>query len=143
MPRSVHLSTHLVVVPLEDRAGEMARVTRCLTRAGIDLEGFCVGDSGARFLLHDLPRAASALEAGGFRPRFAEVAALHIDHRPGELARLCEELADAGVNIEQGFGLAVGGEGRIYISVDDLRRAGPVIAARTDVIVVHQGLRRI
>lgn len=121
----------------------MARVTRCLSRAGIDLEGFCVGDGGARFLTDDLSRAASVLEAAGFRPRFTDVAAIHIDHRPGELARLCEELAQVGVNIDQGFGLAVGGEQRIYISVDDLQKAAPVIAARTDVLVLHPGLRRI
>lgn len=137
------MSNHVVVVPLEDRAGELARVTRCLARAGIDLDGFCVGSDGARFLIKDIPRAADALEAGGFRPRFTEVAAIHIDNRPGELARLCEELAANGVNIEQGFGLATGGQGRIYIGVDDLRKAGPVIAACTDVIVVHRGLGRI
>lgn len=137
------MSVYLVVVPLEDQPGALARVTRCLSRAGIDLEGFCVGPDGAKFLITDLPRAADALEAAGFQPRFVEAAAIHIDNRPGELARLCEELATAGVNIQQGFGLAVGGEGRLYIGVDDLRKAGPVLAARSELVVVHRGLRRI
>lgn len=140
----VCLSTHLVTVPLENRPGALAKVTRQLASVGINLEGFCISGEGVRFILHGGHAVAlDALEGAGFHPQAHEVAAVHIPNQRGELARLCEDLAGAQINIEQGFGLAMGGEGRVYIRLDDLRKASPILTARTDVLVVHSGLRRI
>jgi len=138
------METHLIEVQLDEEEGALAAVARVLASASLNISGFCVDRQCARFL-SDRPRQAEeALSLAGFRPSTTRVAELRLDDRPGELARFCEALAARGVRIEHGFGLAAGGLGRIYIRVDDLRRAAPVFDARgKGPLVAHAGLGRI
>ncbi len=95
-----------VAISLEHRPGELARMGEILGRAGISIEGggtFFVGDKGiGHFLFHDGSAARLALEREGITVlavRDVVVQKLRQDE-PGQLGKLCREMANAGVNIE-------------------------------------------
>jgi hypothetical protein len=44
---------------------------------------------------------------------------VYLDDRPGQLAAVGTAMGDAGVNIDGGFGLVVGGQGIMHVLVDD------------------------
>jgi hypothetical protein len=54
---------------------------------------------------------------------------VHLAHRPGTLAELCEAVGRTGVNIEALQALAVGDEGLIHFVVDDPERAATALDA--------------
>jgi hypothetical protein len=49
--------------------------------------------------------------------------AIHVTHRPGEIARVTSALARKSVNIKSIAGLGIGNEGRIHLIADDLEAA--------------------
>ena len=49
--------------------------------------------------------------------------AIHLTHRPGELARIAHVLAVAGVNIKSVAGLTMGNQGLIRLIADDVETA--------------------
>ena len=92
------------LVELENKAGELARVTEAIAAKGIDitgLSGSTCGSSGSVALMTDNEAATrSALENAGAKFREMEATQAAIAAAPGSLAKACRRLADAGVNIE-------------------------------------------
>ncbi len=139
------MSIHVVRVPLGDKPGLLARASRALSQEAVNIFGFSASQTAVRFLTDDPEATRRALTDGGVASdEPVELAEIRLENRPGELARLCDALADAGVNIDDGFGIAVGGTGQLYIRVSDIRRAAPVIdAIGNGPILSHPGLKRI
>lgn len=138
------MSTHLVVVTHQGKDGALTHATRALAREGVNLHGFSMDDNAICFLTSDAQQAKRVLARAGFDARSEEVAAVQLTDRPGELARLCEALEEVGVNIVAGFGMGNGPRARIYVRVDDLRRAAPVLDTHNEgPVTIHAGLGRI
>lgn len=95
-----------VEVHLPAQPGALAALGEALGRAGVSLEGGgCWTHDGvgvAHFLVDDGPAAARAWRASGFDlVAVREVVTLSLDQgTPGQLGRLCREMAEAGVNID-------------------------------------------
>ncbi|HXG09984.1 MAG TPA: hypothetical protein VNK04_09360 [Gemmataceae bacterium] len=49
--------------------------------------------------------------------------AIHLSHRPGELARVTHALARAGVNLKSVAGMAIGNQGLLHLVADDVEAA--------------------
>ena len=97
-----------LALTLDDRPGTLAAMGAALGRAGVSVEGggaWVAGGHGiAHFLIADADEAAArqALQAAGIRldgVRDVLVQRLRQDV-PGQLGRLCQRMAEAGVNIE-------------------------------------------
>ncbi len=92
------------LVELENKAGELARVTEAIAAKGIDITGVSgstCGSSGSVALMTDNEAATrTALQAAGVTFREMEATQAPIAAAPGSLAKACRRLADAGVNIE-------------------------------------------
>ncbi len=95
-----------LAIQLSDRPGALAEMGEALGRAGVSIEGggaWVVGGRGiAHFLFTDGNAARRALESAGIRvlnDREVLVQRLRQDV-PGQLGKLCQRMADAGVNIE-------------------------------------------
>jgi len=92
------------LVELENKAGELARVTEAIAAKGIDITGVSgstCGSSGSVALMTDNdPSTRAALQAAGAMFREMEATLAPIAAAPGSLAKACRRLADAGVNIE-------------------------------------------
>lgn len=120
-----------VAISLDHQPGELARMGEALGRASISIEGggcFLAGGKGiAHFLFHDGAAARAALERDGISVlavRDVVVQKLRQDE-PGQLGKLCREMATAGVNIEV---LYSDHSNQLILVVDDFDKASNVSA---------------
>jgi len=118
-----------VAILLDNRTGELARMGEALGRAGISIEGggaFVVSNNGvAHFLFADGSAARAALEHEGLRVvavRDVVLQRLRQDE-PGQLGKLCREMANAGINIEV---LYSDHSNQLVLVVDDIVKAHEV-----------------
>src|SRR4029079_10093465 len=92
------------LVELENKTGELARVTEAIAAKGIDINGVSgstCGSSGSVALMTDNDaETRTALHSAGVTFREMEATQAPIATAPGSLAKACRRLADAGVNIE-------------------------------------------
>jgi hypothetical protein len=117
------MATDLLVV-LEDRPGELARVGETLGNAGVNILGLSATTGGGRgevhFLVEDAGAARKALSGAGVEVSSErEMLVAPVQEQPGELGRVARALADAGVNIE----LAYLAETGAALGVDDMEKA--------------------
>jgi hypothetical protein len=117
------MATDLLVV-LENRPGELARLGEALGNAGINMLGVCATTDGGRgevhILVEDAGAARNALSGAGIEvSREREMLVAPVQEKPGELGRVARALADAGVNIE----LAYLAETGAALGVDDMEKA--------------------
>lgn len=91
-------------ITLGNRPGELARVAENLSRQGVNIKAISVTAGGnqvtCHLIGHDVEATRAALEA--IRAQFTEqeVIELLLEDRAGELARVAEQLAEAGINID-------------------------------------------
>lgn len=113
-----------ILVSLQDRPGELARVGEALGNAGINIEGAMgfahEGRGFAHILVEDAAGARRALEAEGLKVE-GETEPLIMDmgadvDRPGSLGEKARRAADAGINLRFMY-VATGN--RAVIGVDD------------------------
>ena len=112
-----------MVVNLENRPGELARMGEALGNAGVNMLGVCAtteGGAEVHLLVEDAGAARDALSGAGIEvSREREMLVVPVQEQPGELGRVARALADAGVNIE----LAYLAETGAAIGVDDMEKA--------------------
>jgi hypothetical protein len=96
-----------LTVFLENAPGRLARMTRVLGDAGVNMQALMVADTaefGVVRVICDRPgRARDALEDAGFGVTVSEVIAVEIPNRPGGLADVLEVLGTAGMNVEYAY----------------------------------------
>jgi hypothetical protein len=97
-----------ILVSLEDRPGELARVGEALGRAGVNIEGMMAfaheGRGFAHLLVEDAPAARQALDSAGVKVEGeSDVEIIDLDEadvdRPGTLGESARGVADAGINL--------------------------------------------
>lgn len=126
-----------LTVTLEDRPGTLATAASALGKAGVNIEGICgfstEGDKAVgHILVQDAGKARRALEGAGTQVRSEHpVILLEIPDRPGELGKVAQKIADAGVNITT---IYLATNTRVVIGADNLEKAktavGQAAAAR-------------
>jgi len=115
-----------IALMLEDRPGTLAEMGGALGRAGVSIEGggaWVVNGVGvAHFLVADGNAARTALEAAGIRvAAVKDVLVQRLNQsETGQLGKLTQRMADAGVNIEV---LYSDHEHQLVLVVDDYARA--------------------
>lgn len=118
-----------VALTLESRPGSLAEMGTALGRAGVSIEGggaWVVNGTGvAHFLVADGTAARTALEAAGIRvDAVRDVIVQRLNQsETGQLGKLTQRMADAGVNIEV---LYSDHEHQLVLVVDDYEKARAV-----------------
>lgn len=118
-----------ITVSLDNRPGALAEAARVLADEQINVEAHeaeILGKYGFfRFYTKDYDHALAVLKNKGYITTTAEIVEVILTDRPGELARCCETLAKAKVNVESAFGSTVGGVGacRTFLRVSDAVKA--------------------
>lgn len=111
------------VVQLPNRPGGLADLSEQLAARGVDLRaigGGGIGDSGHLILTTaDDATTRQILEAGGYTYVEGESILAEVDDRPGGMARIARELADAGVNIQGHLFLGRWGDRAMFTFVVD------------------------
>ena len=100
-------------VQMEDRPGTLGKVCRALADRGVNILAFqslpSEGKGLFRFVADNPTTAKTVLDTERLTYTEAEVAAVKLPHRPGELARAASRLGDANINIDYAYsGLEAG-----------------------------------
>lgn len=117
-----------LVVLLENRPGSLAELTRILATEEINVTGIMLEGSlefgTARIHVENARKAQKVLEDAGYQVTAGDVLVLDLPNEPGELARVCEALAKAKINIECLFGTTSSVEApQIILKVSDVAAA--------------------
>ena len=124
------------VVQLRNEPGAMATLAEALAARGVDLRaigGGGIGDSGHVIMTTADDRTTKqVLDEGGYTYIEGESILAEVDDKPGGMARLSRELADAGVNIYGHLFLGRWGDRAMFaFVVDDPDRARPILERKT------------
>ena len=120
------------VVELKNEPGAMATLAEALAARGVDLRaigGGSIGESGHVIMTTADDAATKAvLEDGGYTFIEGESILAEVDDRPGGMAALSRQLADAGVNIYGHLFLGRWGDRAMFaFVVDDPEKARPIL----------------
>ncbi len=92
------------LVDLENKPGELARVTEAIAKKGINIEavsGATCDESGRLAIVtRDDAGTRTALEDANRTFKEMEATEVSLPHAPGGLAKAARRLADAGINVE-------------------------------------------
>ena len=122
-------------VHLANRPGMLATLTEQISSSGVNIEAlaaFGIGEIGVvRLMVDDAVTTRSVLRRAGMSFEERIVAVTTLPHRPGALAAMARNLADAGINIDAVYLLRCSAEGMEFaIGVDDPDRAAERLAPR-------------
>ena len=116
-------------VRLSNRPGMLAALAETLARAEVNIDAlaaFGFDDEGmVRLIVEDADRARRALVEAGLAVTEREVLTTVLEDRPGSLAKMTRQLANAGVNIDAVYLLrtnSLGMEFAVAVSDPDLAR---------------------
>ncbi len=120
------------VVQLKNEPGSMATLAEMLAARGVDLRaigGGGIGGSGHVIMTTaDDDTTRAVLDEGAYTYYEGESILAEVDDRPGGMARLSRQLADAGVNILGHLFLGRWGDRAMFaFVVDDPDRARPIL----------------
>ena len=111
------------VVELKNQPGAMAILAETLAARGVDLRaigGGGIGDSGHVIMTTaDDETTKSVLDEGGYTYVEGESILAEVDDKPGGMARIARQLADAGVNIHGHLFLGRWGDRAMFAFVVD------------------------
>jgi hypothetical protein len=121
-----------VMVLLDDRPGELARLGEVAGEAGVNLDGFAAFTGEGKGVVHvlvaddRLEALEKDLEAAGMGiADQQEVFVVSMADEPGAMGEVCRRLADANVNIDLAY-TTFGGV-RVVLGTDDVRSARAVL----------------
>ena len=120
------------VVQLKNEPGGMATLAEALAARGVDLRaigGGGIGETGHVIMTTADDEATKAvLEEGGYTFIEGESILAEVDDRPGGMAALSRQLADAGINIYGHLFLGRWGDRAMFaFVVDDPDKARPIL----------------
>jgi hypothetical protein len=117
-----------VLVILDDRPGELARLGEAAGAGGVNIQGLAAFTGDGKGVVHvlvdddDLARLRRALDAAGMGiADEREVLVVDVVDRPGTLGEFTRRLAAAHVNVDLAY-TTFGGV-RLVVATDDLRGA--------------------
>ncbi|MFQ5966409.1 MAG: ACT domain-containing protein [Acidimicrobiia bacterium] len=115
-------------VRLANRPGMLASLAQTLADANVNIEAlaaFGFDEEGiVRLIVDDAEIARRALREAGLRATEREVLTTVLEDRPGSLAKMARELADAGVNIDAVYLLRTNSTGLEFaVAVDETELA--------------------
>ncbi len=118
-----------ISVFLPNRPGVLAHTCSILSEAGINILAVAVHDTVdngvVRFVVDQHTKAILLLEQEELYLLEQDVVMLEIDNAPGELARICQALAEADINISYAYCTAVQSQERgcLVLRTDNPERA--------------------
>lgn len=123
------------VVQVSNQPGQMARLAEEMAAAGVDLRAIGGGGLGevGHFIMTtaDDDRARTVLQEGGWTFVEGESLLAEVDDRPGGMARIARELADAEVNVLGHLFIGRWSDRATFaFVVDDPDKARPILERR-------------
>ena len=124
----------LLSIVLTNEPGALGKAARTLGDAKINIEALSVDTHSevglARVLVAEPAKAVEALKKKGFQAQVIHALRLPLANKPGALGKVCEQLSEAGVNIEFMLGGPASGKASdLLMSFEDFPKAQEVLKA--------------
>jgi hypothetical protein len=120
MTHTPHLASDLAVTLQEDRPGMLAKAINCVSRAGINIDGYAEMNGVVHVLSHDSQETRQCLDQAGFRVvQEQQVVLVPVADEPGAAAHIFQLIAEAHVNVRYSY-LAT--RNRLVIASDNPER---------------------
>ena len=123
---------HLLAVFAENKPDQLARVTRELADARVNIHWVGIADMQRfgviRFLVDKCDLAYEWLKQHGFTVSRVEVVAAEVEDHPGSLYTVASALSTAGISLNNVSGFVFNHRAILLIEVSDLARAREVLA---------------
>ena len=117
---------------VENKPGELARVTDTLARSAINIRGLATEKHGqkplVKIITDDEVSTRKSLQRIGLEFQEFEVLLLDLEDRPGEIDKIARKAAKAGLNIESVFLIGKkDSPAALAVMTNDLKRAKEVL----------------
>ena len=113
------MNIHQISVFLENRAGQLAEITKLLAEAGVDIRAISIAETAdyglARMIVDDSYKASQILLEHGDILSMTPVWAVEVPDRPAGLSELLAVLAEANVDVEYMYSLFTNKDGHAYM----------------------------
>ena len=124
-------AVNLIAVFAENKLGQMARITRVLADAGVNIRWVTIATSEKfgviKFLVDRTDAAYQTLKQNGWTVSLVEVLALEVEDRPGGLHTIADCLAHNEINVDNSSGFVSRDRAVLLIEVPDLPHAREIL----------------
>ena len=125
-----------ISVFLENRAGQLSKITKILSENDIDLRAINIAETQdygvLRIIPADAQKASAVLLENGFIMAMTPVIAVAVSDKPGGLNSLLEALAEAEIGIEYMYSVfsSNSGEALMVLQVGENEKTAELLAAK-------------
>ena len=113
------MRVHQISVFLENRAGQLAEITKILADSGIDLRAISIAETAdygvLRIIVNNAEKATAILLANGYILSMTPVLVVGVSDQPGGLAPVLAVLAEGEIDIEYMYSLFTPEQGKAYM----------------------------
>ena len=113
------MSVHQISVFLENRAGQLAAITKVLADNGIDLRAISIAETAdygiLRMIVDNAEKATGILLTNGYILSMTPVLVVGVSDQPGGLAPVLAVLAEGNIDIEYMYSLFTPEVGKAYM----------------------------
>jgi len=121
---------------VENKPGRMAKVSKTLSEAGINIRALTVAEAGdfgvIRMVVDDPKKGYLVLHDKGFTVSMTDVLAVEMKDIPGGLFEIVNTLGENGINIDYAYAFvtARAEKAMLILRVDDIVKARNVLSAK-------------
>ena len=129
------MTTQQLSIFMENKPGQLVKVTQTLKEAQIDIRAMSLADTKdfgiVRMIVSDTEKAQAAMREKGFMSTITQVMCIAMDDHPGGLSKITELMAEGGVNIDYLYACitVIGKDAYIVMHVDDEQKASALLDA--------------
>ncbi len=127
-------AVNLIAVFAENQLGQMARITRVLADAGVNIRWVTIATNETlgviKFLVDKCDLAYQRLHEQGWTVSLVEVLAIEVEDKPGGLYAVADCLARNRINVENSSGFVAKNRAVLLIEVQDIAQARQILATQ-------------
>ncbi len=125
-------AVNLIAVFAENQLGQMARITKVLFDAGVNIRWVTIATNETlgviKFLVDKCDVAYRSLHQQGWTVSLVEVLAIEVEDKPGGLYSVADCLSRNKINVENSSGFVTGHGAVLVIEVQDVAQARQILA---------------
>ena len=128
-------AVNLIAVFAENQLGQMARITKVLADAGVNIRWVTIATNERlgviKFLVDKCDLAYKGLQGKGWTVSLVEVLAIEVEDKPGGLHAVADCLARNQINVENSSGFVSNNRAVLLIEVQDIAGARQILTKQT------------
>ncbi|MGA2603189.1 MAG: ACT domain-containing protein [Verrucomicrobiia bacterium] len=125
-------AVNLIAVFAENQLGQMARITKVLADAGVNIRWVTIATNETlgviKFLVDKCDLAYRSLHGKGWTVSLVEVLAIEVEDKPGGLHAVADCLSRNHINVENSSGFVSNNRAVLLIEVQDVAGARQILA---------------